>query len=204
MSNETVDARGKLCPVPLVMTKKIYDSLSEGEQMQTLVDNPTSARNVQAFILESGGVVTSTTDGQVVTLSITKGAKSQSGKAEDYCSTGIEPAIPHIICVTRDSMGNGEPRELGKALMQAFLRTIKDVDNLPSHIIFIHNGVNLLKNGTKTVEAVQELEALGVTVLACGTCLDYFGLMDGIGCGKVSNMYDILSVMTHASKVIQP
>ena len=40
---------------------------------------------------------------------------------------------------------------------------------------------------------------MGVEVLVCGTCLDYFGLKDKVAVGTVSNMYEILDSMLMAS-----
>lgn len=198
MKNNTVDARGKLCPVPLIMTKEVYDILDEGEQLITLVDNDTSAKNVETFILESGGKTITSRDGNLITISITKGKEAVSKVAEEYCQV----SLPHVIFITANMIGNDE--ELGKALMQSFIQTIKDVVPLPSHIILINTGVMILETGTKTAEALVELESLNVKVVACGTCLDYYGIMDKRAGGQVSNMYDILSILTNADKIIKP
>jgi len=206
MNENIADATGKLCPVPLVMTKKIYDKLPEGDNMTTLVDNDTSAKNVETFILESGGKVTSSKEGSLTTLSIVKGSQAHSGKAEEYC-TIEQPnttSVPSVIYIPKDKIGNGEPDDLGSALMLAFLNTIKDVEPYPSHAIFMHNGVKLLEEGSKTAEAVSGFSKLGIKVIACGTCLDYFGLTNKQKIGKISNMFDILSMLTNAGKIITP
>ena len=36
----------------------------------------------------------------------------------------------------------------------------------------------------------------------CGTCLNFYGLSDKLAVGAVSNMYDIVSQMQAAAKVI--
>ncbi len=202
MSSQKVDARGKTCPVPLVMTKKVFDALAEGQKMQVVVDNDTSAKNIETFVCESGGKAVLLKDGVETTLTLTKGEQAVSGEAEVYCSSGI--AAAHVIYVSSDRVSEGENQDLGLALMQTFLQTIKDIRPLPSHVIFMHRGVTLLKEGTKTAEAACELKELGVGIIACGTCLDYFKVMDQRACGKVSNMYDILSLMTTAGKIIKP
>ena len=43
---------------------------------------------------------------------------------------------------------------------------------------------------------------MGVEVLVCGTCLDFYGVKDALKVGEVSNMYDILGRMQEAAKVI--
>lgn len=196
---QTVDARGQKCPVPLVLTKKVFDGLVAGEEMIVLIDNVTSAKNVETFIEESGGTVgREQKEGEFV-LRIIKGEQTEEKRAEDYCGF---PAKPHIIFINSDSIGDA--KELGQALMQSFLQTIKDIIPLPSHCIFINLGVTLLGKGTKTAEAICELETLGVEIVACGTCLDFYNFMEKRATGRISNMYEILSLTTQASKVIKP
>ncbi len=52
------------------------------------------------------------------------------------------------------------------------------------------------------LEDLRALEAQGVEVLVCGTCLGYFEIKDQLGVGQVSNMYDIAETMLGASKVV--
>ncbi|MDR2137604.1 MAG: sulfurtransferase-like selenium metabolism protein YedF [Synergistaceae bacterium] len=49
---KTIDARGKQCPEPVIMTKTLVDRGEE--RLEVLLDNPTSASNVKRF-LESRG-----------------------------------------------------------------------------------------------------------------------------------------------------
>lgn len=194
-----VDARGEKCPVPLIRTKKVFSTLEPGQEMSVLIDNPTSAKNVETFIIESGGEVHIDQKENIMILKIKKGSQSKDLHAEDYCKV---PASPHVVLVTSDSLGDA--KELGQALMQSFLQTIKDVSPLPSHVLFINLGVTLLDKGTKTAEIVQELEKLGVSIVVCGTCLDFYDFMERRATGRVSNMFEILTIMTQASKIIKP
>jgi len=200
MTQHHVDARGQTCPVPLIRTKEVYDILTEGETMSVMVDNETSAGNIVSFIRESGGESETRRDGATITLSITKGRKN-SGSVEPHCGAS---AAPHVALITSDRIGTGGEEELGLALMQSFLQTIKDVRPLPSHVIFLHRGVTLLENGRKTAQLVHDLETLNVTVLACGSCLDWYELKEKIACGRVSNMFDILTILSNAGHVVKP
>ncbi|RJO71566.1 MAG: sulfurtransferase-like selenium metabolism protein YedF [Myxococcales bacterium] len=197
----TVDARGKLCPLPLVMTKQVYDTLQAGQEMLVLVDNPTSAGNVESFVRDAGGVCTIAQDGPVSQLTIFKGQQASAANPEAFCATGA--VAGHVVYINTDRIGLGDD-DLGPALMQTFLQTIKDVRPLPSHVIFIHRGVFLLEKGKKTAETIGQLEASGIRVLVCGTCLDFFNLMDRRACGQVSNMYDILKTLSQAGHIVRP
>ena len=48
------------------------------------------------------------------------------------------------------------------------------------------------------------MEAQGVEITTCGTCLDHYGLRDHLKVGSVSNMYAIVERLTGADLVIKP
>ena len=52
------------------------------------------------------------------------------------------------------------------------------------------------------LDPIKVLEGRGVEILACQTCLDYYGIKERMGAGKVSNMPDIIEAMQTAGKVI--
>ena len=54
----------------------------------------------------------------------------------------------------------------------------------------------------QVIENIQTLLDKGAKVLVCGTCLNYYGIMERLKIGTVSNMYDILGAMQRADKVI--
>ena len=58
--------------------------------------------------------------------------------------------------------------------------------------------------GSVSIEALKNMEAQGVEIRTCGTCLNYYGLTDKLAVGSVTNMYDIVETMTSAGKVIRP
>ena len=55
-----------------------------------------------------------------------------------------------------------------------------------------------------TLEDLKELEAQGVEILTCGTCLNHYGLTDQLQVGTVTNMYVIAEKMTQASLIVKP
>lgn len=111
--------------------------------------------------------------------------------------------IDNIICLKSDKMGSGSD-ELGEILLQAFCNTIKEVSPLPTKIICYNSGVKLMADDSPVLSSLKELEAMGVQILGCGTCINYFELQDKISVGIVSNMYDTVESLTNASKVICP
>ena len=55
-----------------------------------------------------------------------------------------------------------------------------------------------------TLEDLKLLESEGVTILTCGTCLDFYGLKEKLAVGGVTNMYDIVERMEGASTIVKP
>lgn len=58
--------------------------------------------------------------------------------------------------------------------------------------------------GSKVLEALKKLADEGVEILACGTCLDFYGLKERLRVGEVSNMYDIAQSLLGADRLIRP
>jgi len=103
--------------------------------------------------------------------------------------------------VGRDIIGSGD-RELGANLMRMFFYTLAEGDALPESVLFMNDGVKLPTLDDQVAAHVQTLTDRGVEVLVCGTCLSFYGLTDRLQAGTVSNMFDIVSRMQAAAKVI--
>jgi hypothetical protein len=69
-------------------------------------------------------------------------------------------------------------------------------------LLFYGEGVKLVCEGSSVLESMSELELRGVKLVACKTCLSYFGLSDKIKAGHVGTMADILTMQLEAGKVI--
>jgi selenium metabolism protein YedF len=200
---KTVDARGMACPKPLILTKKALNGLGPGDTLLVLVDNDTSKQNVERFCSDNGVDVATMQDGAVFTLTLVKRrGETISADEKAYCAPESQRE-PHVIAFRGDTMGSG-PEELGAILMKAFVNTIRETEPLPSHLVFYNTGVRLVVEGSPLVEPLAELEKKGIKILACGTCLDYFGLKAKLSVGTVSNMYSILETLSNAGSVIAP
>ncbi|RME33058.1 MAG: sulfurtransferase-like selenium metabolism protein YedF, partial [Thermoflexia bacterium] len=109
---------------------------------------------------------------------------------------------PLVLVVPSQFMGRGEHEELGQILIRGFLHTLNEVSPLPDVIIFFNSGVKLTVEGSPVLEDLRSLEAQGVQILICGTCLGYYGLKEKVAVGEVSNMYTIAETMMQAGKVV--
>ena len=71
-------------------------------------------------------------------------------------------------------------------------------------MLFYNGGAKLTTEGSASLEDLKKLEAQGVEILTCGTCLDYYGLTEKLQVGGVTNMYTIVEKLAGAGKVIKP
>lgn len=106
-----------------------------------------------------------------------------------------------VILVTNDGMGKAET-PLQHKLMHTYLGLLNEHDLLPAAICFYTDGIKLVVEGSPVLEELRSLEAKGVHLVICSTCLNYFGLTDKVQVGVVGGMTDILEAQWRADKVI--
>ena len=100
-------------------------------------------------------------------------------------------------------MGEGND-ELGKVLIKGFLYAITQLDTLPDTMLFYNGGATLTTEGSDSLEDLKSLEAQGVEIMTCGTCLNYYDLSDKLAVGSITNMYAIVETLSNADKIIKP
>ena len=106
-----------------------------------------------------------------------------------------------LVSFTRNGMGDADP-ELQLKLAGVWLTVCLDNDRLPGAITFYTDGVKLACEGSPVLEQLAALEAKGVHLILCKTCLDAFGLGDKVAVGVVGGMGDIFAAQAKAAKVI--
>ncbi|RJP35605.1 MAG: sulfurtransferase-like selenium metabolism protein YedF [Actinobacteria bacterium] len=193
---ELVDARGLACPAPVVRTR---DALKSGAvEIEVLVDNPTARDNVCRFASSQGCKVDVAEEGDIFRIMLS-GPGDQPDAGQDTAGAATDQRI--VVVLSEDIMGRGSA-ELGKILVKAFLNTLAENDPPPWRMVLFNRGVLLSVEGEDTVEALRNLHGMGVEILVCGTCLDFFGCKDKVAVGTVSNMYDILTTMLAATNSV--
>ena len=192
-----IDARGKACPTPVIMAKK---AISAGESTFTvLVDNTTAVENLKRLAANQGFDAAVTEQGGAFHLAFVR-----TGCAA--CEEAVNSPLPApgggwAVFVGRDIIGDGD-RELGTNLMRMFFYTLSQGEDKPGAVLFMNAGVKLPTLDEQVVEHLKALSAVGVEILVCGTCLNFYGLTEQLRVGTVSNMYDIVTRMQKAGKVI--
>jgi sulfur relay (sulfurtransferase) complex TusBCD TusD component (DsrE family) len=92
-----------------------------------------------------------------------------------------------VILVGTDSWGKGD-EELGKTILESFFSILKQDKELPAAIFCMHRGVFTLTDTSLASLHLKELQDKGVPVLACKTCVDYYGIGEKLEVGEISTM----------------
>ena len=197
-----LDARGMACPLPVVNAKKAAEGLHSGDTLIVRVDNEIAVQNLQRFAQHMGF----TAAGEKVsesefTVTMVIGGEA---KAEPEIACNLDARKKGmLVALSGNTMGSGDER-LGKALMKAFVFALTKQDVLPETILCYNTGAYLTTEGADTLEDLKLLESEGVTILTCGTCLDFYGLKEKLAVGGITNMYDIVERMESAQTIVRP
>jgi len=198
---KTVDARGHLCPMPIIMVKAAMKDIEGTIDMQVLTDNEISKNNLLAFFRDHNNQTTCTKVDNYWQIT----ASAVARLIEPVPSAGGSETVhnDYTVVLKNNKMGLGND-ELGEILLKGFFNAIADLPNPPKRMIFYNNGALLVKKGSPFVDSLVKLNSLGVEIFICGACVDFFGLKDEIAVGVITNMYKICEMLEKTGKVIYP
>lgn len=200
-----VDARGMACPLPVVHTKKAAEDMRPGDTLRVLVDNEIAVQNLTRFAAHKGyeaAAQKNADNDYAVVMHITGGKAAPAEESAQACAPDSRKK-GMVVVLSANAMGTGDPK-LGTALMKAFVFALTKQDQLPETILCYNTGAYLTCEGADTLEDLKALEAEGVTIRTCGTCLDFYGLKEKLAVGSVTNMYEIVECMESASSIVRP
>ena len=203
----TVNAMGDNCPIPVVKTLNAIKELKGPETIETLVDNEIAVQNLTRMADQKGYAVKSEklADKEFkVTITVGDAAMSQTVETEDVsCILPRTGKKNTVVVISSKAMGHGGD-ELGTALMKGFIYALGQQERLPSTILFYNGGASIPCEGSVSLEDLKSMEAQGVEILTCGTCLNFYGLTEKLAVGQVTNMYTIVEKMTGADLIVKP
>ncbi|OCL27241.1 SirA family protein [Orenia metallireducens] len=183
-----LDVRGLVCPKPVIETKK---ALEKDDELLVLLDDQVAKDNVMKLAKKLNCQVTLLEESDEYRLTI---------KKVDGIVDKKEETKGKVYFISTDILGKGE-EELGQALMKGFISTLLEINPLPAKIIFINSGVKIPTLNEQAKEHLQELIEQGVEVVACGACLNYYGLTEKLEVGTITNMYEIVESLNNGDVV---
>ena len=192
-----VNALGDTCPLPVIKTMNALKELGGAGTVEVLVDNEIAVQNLMRLAENKGCTIeTEKRSEKEYRVTLTTGeAVERTGDEANQKTV--------VVVISADHMGEGND-ELGKILLKGFLFALTQQEKLPSTILFYNGGASLTCEGSASLEDLLSLSKLGVEILTCGTCLNYYALTDKLQVGAVTNMYVITEKQMQADLVIRP
>jgi selenium metabolism protein YedF len=207
-----LDVRHLACPGPVLKLRELLDA---GErEIRFHVADDLCRSNVARFAASRGARfdVEDGGDGTFLISIVAPEASSApaSGEPDELSCDLPEQAAgaggarrPQVVQVTGSSMGTGDD-ELGALLLRSFLKTQAELDRVPDTVVFYNSGVKLCCEGSHLLDDLRALEQAGVEIIACGTCLNFFGLADQLAVGRVTDMLEIAGRLAAAGSIVRP
>ncbi len=202
MTNE-LDCRGLACPAPVLQAKEVLEK-DAPDALTVIVDNEAAWQNVSRFLEYRNFQVSiekSGHDFRVVGTRTGEDIVGTDNKPEPEPAAGDRHNKKILVMVTTDRIGHGDDK-LGAGLLINFLKTLKEMGPDLWCLVLLNSGVTLTAAGSAAVPILQELAGEGVRILVCGTCLEFYKLLDKKQVGETTNMLDIVTGMQLADSVI--
>ncbi len=199
---KALDCRGLACPMPVLRTKECLEA-DHPDTVVVTVDNQAARENVDRFLSRAGYAVSATEVGGIFTLTATKSAAASPSPEQTAAPAVSDPGdAKTLVLITADTIGGGDPT-LGAKLMVNFCDTLPELGDSLWRIILLNGGVKLSVADSPVLASLHQLAEAGVSILVCGTCLDFFGLLEQKNVGETTNMLDVITSLALADKVIQ-
>lgn len=194
-----IDARGKACPGPVMMADGALSKMQEGI-VEVLVDNEEASLNLQGYAAQNSLASEAARQGRDWKVKIVKGYACAPSASAGAQNTGQEKKKALLLIIGTDALGKDEV--LGKLLMKGFLETMKVHKQVPHTMFFLNAGVHLTTTNAETAAIVKDIEAMGVEVYSCGTCLKHYDLESALKVGHRGTTNHIVEGMQDFEKVV--
>jgi len=109
-----------------------------------------------------------------------------------------------VILVTSPGLGttSADDVSFGEEMLDKFLHTLESQSDKPMAICFYTEGVKVVAAGGPLALGLKLLNKLGIRLVACGSCLDYYGVDDVLDCVQRGTMPEIVKLIAASSKTI--
>lgn len=105
------------------------------------------------------------------------------------------------IAVAHD--GLSQPSEDNREFpLEALLHLLLNAETPPTRLLFYTEGVRWITRDSPLLDLLRAVEARGVELVACRTCLRSAGLLDQVAVGKVGSQDGIIEAMQTAENVV--
>ena len=198
---QQLDCRGLACPEPVLRCRDLIRA-QRPAALTVLVDNVAAQENVCRFLGRNGYAAASEQQAENL-WEIRATATAQDAPAAPAAAPAPSRLGKTLVLITTQTLGRGDDT-LGEKLMGNFLASLGELGESLWRIVLLNGGVKLAAAPGAALDSLQKLEAAGVEILVCGTCLQFYGLLDARRVGQTTNMMDVVTSLALADKVIRP
>jgi len=209
-----LDLRGLICPEPVIRTKRSFDN-TKTTNVEALVDDEVNVQNLKRLAASLKTSFSFRSEGGHYRVVLERGGMDRAAEpspAEESEHATFSSKLPvekedskagTVLLITKDTFGQGDA-EFSKQLLNLFLQTLYESGHRPRAMLLANSGVKLMHTDEQFGKVLSDFRASGTEVLACGLCVDYYGLKDHVPKEQITNMFAICEYLAAADKVITP
>jgi len=212
-THQLIDLRGLACPEPVLRTKQLLDK-PEIESIEALVHDEINVQNLKRLAMSFKLNCNWSQDGDFFRVKINRAPNHQAKAKTDANSkdttakqiqsqTASQTTKGTVVLINKDTFGEGD-RDFSQNLLNVFLQTIFQAGHRPRAILLANSGVRLMNKNSPFLKILNDFRSEQVEVLACGLCVEFYGLKDYIPVEQVTNMFTISEYLFAAERVISP
>ena len=190
-----IDCRNLACPEPVIRTKNALEGLKNGEKLEILVNSIAPKENISRFLKNQNVEFSVEQNGAETKITAVKGeSKLELANFDEFVCEITPKAEKTALYLNEERAGSGD---VGVNLLAKFLGALLQVENKPEYVICVNNAVKMTTNRAHaSFKPLKDLEAAGVKILSCGSCLEAYKLVSDLSVGEISNAYEIMQILT--------
>lgn len=189
-----IDCRNLACPEPVIRTKNALDGLKVGEKLEILVNSIAPKENISRFLKNQNVEFSVLQNGAETKITAVKGeSKLELTNFDEFVCEITPKTKKTVVYLNEEYAGSGD---VGVGLLAKFLGALLQVEK-PEYVICVNNAVKMTTNRAHpSFKPLKDLEAAGVKILSCGSCLEAYKLVGDLSVGEMSNAYEVMQILT--------
>ena len=189
-----IDCRNLACPEPVIRTKNALDGLKVGEKLEILVNSIAPKENISRFLKNQNVEFSVLQNGAETKITAVKGeSKLELTNFDEFVCEITPKTKKTVVYLNEEYAGSGD---VGVSLLAKFLGALLQVEK-PEYVICVNNAVKITTNRAHpSFKPLKDLEAAGVKILSCGSCLEAYKLVGDLSVGEMSNAYEVMQILT--------
>ena len=189
-----IDCRNLACPEPVIRTKNALEGLKNGEKLEILVNSIAPKENISRFLKNQNVKFSVEQNGAEIKITAVKGeSKLELTNFDEFVCEITPKTKKTVVYLNEEYAGSGD---VGISLLAKFLGALLQVEK-PEYVICVNNAVKMTTNRAHpSFKPLKDLEAAGVKILSCGSCLEAYKLVSDLSVGEMSNAYEVMQILT--------